>query len=352
MTQPSDEILLQAQELLRAKQKQEAQTLLAQYLQQNPHSEYAWWLMSFAVTNPDQQIECLERVLQLNPLRHKARAKLDALTGEKQSLAPTTERSRKLQEPHCHKQSTDLQSGRWIPVIMVAILITAGLTLYFGYRIFAEPQVALPEQAQIPQISQSSPTRQNLGLPPTWTQTPTEVPTIISTSTDTPIPTHSPTPDPNATRTPIPESLVGVQEGKYPPEFSLNDVVTGEEISIRNYAGQPILAVFLTTWCGYCKAQMPLTQSFYDYYRAQGFVVLGIGVGANSSAMRNYGSQNGLTFPILADTNLRVSRDYAIKAYPTNFYIDVDGKIGFVEVGMISKAKLNFFIFQSLDLGE
>ncbi len=345
MFQSQHEILPQAKQLLRAGRKEEARTLLAKYLQQNPQSEYGWWLMSFAVADPGQKIDCLEQVLKLNPNRRKARVRLQELTGS----GPLADwETSQLRNDIRQNTSINLHSGRWIAIISVFMVVVISLIGFFGYRIYSESQVMPLDQAV---AVESSPTRQNVGLPPTWTQTPTDqlppTQTPLPASIETPIPTQPPTLDPNATLTPLPESLIGIEAGDFPPDFSLTNVKTGEVASIRNYAGQPVLIIFLTTWCGYCEAQMPLMQSIYDYYRHQGFVVLGIGVGETSATMRNYGTKNGLTFPLLADTSTRVSMDYAIRAYPTNFYIDVDGTIGFVEVGMIPKAKLNFFILES-----
>jgi len=351
MFQSQNEILSQAKQLLRAGRKEEARMLLAKFLQQNPQSEYGWWLMSFAVAVPGQQIDCLERVLTLNPNRRKAQARLQELTGS----SPLADReTSRLRDDIRRNTSINLHSGRWIAIISVFMIVVISLIGFFGYRIYSEFQAMPLDQAMAvdqAKAVENSPTRQNVGLPPTWTQTPTEqlplTQTPLPAPIETPIPTQTPTLDPNATLTPLPESLIGIEAGDFPPDFSLTNVKTGEVASIRNYAGQPVLIVFLTTWCGYCEAQMPLMQSIYDYYRHQGFVVLGIGVGESSAAMRNYGTKNGLTFPLLADTSTRVSMDYAIRAYPTNFYIDIDGTIGFVEVGMIPKAKLNFFILES-----
>ena len=65
MNQPPSEILSQAADLLRARKLDEARSLLAGFLRENPNSDAGWWLMSFAVTDRDQKIGCLERVLKL-----------------------------------------------------------------------------------------------------------------------------------------------------------------------------------------------------------------------------------------------------------------------------------------------
>ena len=341
MTQPTNEILSQAKELLRARNKQDARNLLDKYLQQNPLSEEGWWLMSFAVANQDQQIQCLKKILQINPDRQKVREKIEELTGEKQGVEQAIGRtSSKDNAPHLDNKSKKKSSWRWIAPLLVCGLIIISLVLYFGYRKYSNPRVPTQAQAITPQ---SSTTHQSAGLPPTWTkEASTLTMTPLPNSTETPTPTGTPTPDPNATRTPIPESWIGTKAGMYPPDFALKDVVTGEEISIRDYIGQPVLIAFFATWCPYCKSDLPRVQAVYEEYRSQGFVVLGVGVDESESSVRNFGSRYSLSFPIMADPNSTVADDYLISGYPTYYYIGKSGKIGFVNIGTIKKANLIF----------
>jgi hypothetical protein len=67
MLQSSGDKLQQIEVLLKAGDKPEALRLLVDYLRLNPTSPRAWWLMSQAVTDPGQKVDCLERLLQLDP---------------------------------------------------------------------------------------------------------------------------------------------------------------------------------------------------------------------------------------------------------------------------------------------
>lgn len=78
-------LLEQAEELLRAGKRQAALPLLAEYLQGHPNSARGWWMLSLAVTDLRQQIDCMERVLVIDPNYGPAQARLDKL---EQMLAP------------------------------------------------------------------------------------------------------------------------------------------------------------------------------------------------------------------------------------------------------------------------
>lgn len=343
MTQPTDEIFSRAKELIRAGQKQDARNLLDEYLQQNINSEEGWWLMSFAVANQDQQIQCLQKILQINPDRQKVRIKLEELTGGKQEIEQSAGQSSSNHNPPPPKNKSNKKSPwRWIAPILVGVLIIISLLLYFRYRTTSEPKETIQAQAISPQ---SSPAIQSAGLPPTWTKgAPTLTSTPGPTQTETPVPTATATADPNATRTPIPESLIGVKAGMYPPDFTLKDAATGEEISIRDYMGQRVLIMIWASWCPYCKSDMPKIQAIYEEYENQGFVVLGVGDNESESSVRNFSARYGVTFSNMADPSGKVADEYFITGVPAYYFIGSSGKLGFAWSGTISEDVLIFHI--------
>ena len=76
MDQTTEEMLESAAELLRAGRPEKARALLADLLTQDPNSERAWLMLSFAVTDRAEQIHALEQVLRINPGNRVARSQL------------------------------------------------------------------------------------------------------------------------------------------------------------------------------------------------------------------------------------------------------------------------------------
>jgi hypothetical protein len=77
-TPPSPE-LVEAFNLIKAGQHEQAGRLLKSYLAQHKEDVDGWWLMAHAASQPDTMRRCLEMVLKLDPKHAKARAKLDKL---------------------------------------------------------------------------------------------------------------------------------------------------------------------------------------------------------------------------------------------------------------------------------
>jgi peroxiredoxin len=326
--------LSRAAELLRSGYKEDARELLVGFLKDNPNSTKAWWLMSFAASDLDQQISCLKRVLMLSPNHSKAQARLAALTGKSNKIS-TTNFSPK-------KPSLSLPAIALLVIFGCIGFLAVG---YFGFRIFFSPSTAQPTHAWVVQNPDPGviPTSE---ISPTGTSTPlpqlTSTPTVPPAATITPLISNTPTTDLNATRTPIPENQVGIGSGQYPPDFTLINAITNAEVTLRDYVGQPVIIVFLNPTSTESGLEMPELQSVYEKYQDQGLVVLGIGVGASQSALRNYtGRFGGLTFPLLSDWEHDIAGRYEVDTVPTNFFIRKNGRIWQVSIGMLRADELD-----------
>ncbi len=66
-------------DLMKAGRQQEAAARIAAFLKQHPDDERAWHMLSFALSDPDQQAYALQRVLRVNPDNRAARSQLTRL---------------------------------------------------------------------------------------------------------------------------------------------------------------------------------------------------------------------------------------------------------------------------------
>jgi hypothetical protein len=72
--------LVRAYESIRAGDLSLARSLIKEVIQASPGSERAWLMLSLAVEDPQQQADCLQRVLRLNPNNPTALARLMEIT--------------------------------------------------------------------------------------------------------------------------------------------------------------------------------------------------------------------------------------------------------------------------------
>jgi peroxiredoxin len=122
--------------------------------------------------------------------------------------------------------------------------------------------------------------------------------------------------------------------GFYAPDFTLPSL-DGQSYSLSELRGRPILLNLWASWCLPCRAEMPALQRVYEEHQAQGFIVLAVNATNQDSpgAAAAFVEELGLSYPILLDEEGTVSRLYGLRALPTTFFIDAEGKIIEVIVG-------------------
>ncbi len=141
------------------------------------------------------------------------------------------------------------------------------------------------------------------------------------------------------------------QEGFQAPDFQL-ETFTGDEYTLSELRGMPVLINFWASWCPPCRSEMPAIQRVYDEFQDQGFVVLAV----NSTHQDNLGDAitfaqiRKLTFPILLDRDGSVGNLYEVRSLPTTFFVDPQGKIQDVVVGgPMAEALLRIRVQQLLE---
>ena len=130
------------------------------------------------------------------------------------------------------------------------------------------------------------------------------------------------------------EPVKQVELGDLAPNFQLEDT-RGNKVSLADLRGKVVLINFWATWCPPCKAEMPAFEQTYKDYTDEGFVILAVNAIQQDSveAIDSFRAANGLTFPILLDTNGDINRAYQVRSLPTSFFVGKDGIISEVVIG-------------------
>jgi peroxiredoxin len=113
------------------------------------------------------------------------------------------------------------------------------------------------------------------------------------------------------------------------PQFSLASR-GGQTVSLAQYKGQVVMLNFWASWCGPCRQEMPLLESIYKKYNKLGFTMLGVNVEPDSQAANEWLKATPVSFPILYDTESKVSKLYDVAGMPTSIIIDRAGKVRLV----------------------
>jgi len=109
------------------------------------------------------------------------------------------------------------------------------------------------------------------------------------------------------------------------PEFEL-PATDGSVRRLSDFRGRYLLVNFWAVWCSPCRKEMPSMQRVYEQLRGDDFEMVAIHVGPSLKGAREYAEQLGLTFPILVDVQMALSR-WQVQGLPTTFLLDRDGRI-------------------------
>jgi len=122
--------------------------------------------------------------------------------------------------------------------------------------------------------------------------------------------------------------------GFFAPEISMSSL-TGEEISLSDFRGHPVILNFWTTWCPPCRAEMSAMQRAFLDYQETGTIILAVNSTSQDSvaAVENFIDQYGVSIPILLDREGDVASLYQITSLPTTYFIDKSGIIREVVIG-------------------
>ncbi|HEX6706441.1 MAG TPA: TlpA disulfide reductase family protein [Albitalea sp.] len=116
------------------------------------------------------------------------------------------------------------------------------------------------------------------------------------------------------------------------PDFTLR-TMDGPNLRLQEQRGRVVLVNFWATWCGPCRQEMPHLNRLYDKYRSSGFTLLGVNIDDDARLAAEVAAKLGVRFPVLLDTDKKVSRLYDMSAMPATIVIDRDGKVRFIHRG-------------------
>jgi peroxiredoxin len=116
------------------------------------------------------------------------------------------------------------------------------------------------------------------------------------------------------------------------PDFTLRSA-DGRNLRLGEQRGQVVLVNFWATWCGPCRVEMPHLNRLYEKYRPAGFTLLGVNVDDDAGKATGLAGKLGLKFPVLLDTDKKVSRQFDVSTMPSTWLIDRDGRVRFEHRG-------------------
>ncbi len=119
------------------------------------------------------------------------------------------------------------------------------------------------------------------------------------------------------------------------PAFTMRDL-DGRTISSAAFKGKVVIVNFWATWCPPCRAEIPDLIALQDKYRD---TVQVIGVSQDEIApeqVKRFAVDHGMNYPIVMSTGEIETLFPGIRALPTSFILDREGRLVQKHVGMLN----------------
>ena len=162
-----------------------------------------------------------------------------------------------------------------------------------------------------------------------------------------------------ATAGDVPQSQTSLI-GKPAPDFVLQDV-SGKTVALSSFKGKPLLINFWATWCGPCKIETPWLIELQKEYASKGFEVIGIstegedlkpddkeGFDRQKAAIAKFIKEEHMQYPVLVNGDSLVGPYGGLDAMPTSVYVNPEGKVVAVQLGITSKEDMEANIKKAL----
>ena len=135
-----------------------------------------------------------------------------------------------------------------------------------------------------------------------------------------------------------------VKKGEAVADFELTGV-DGKTYRLSDYKGKKVYLKFWASWCSICLASLPDTDELAKE-ASDDYVVLTVvspgqkGEQAEEAFKKWYQGLDYKDLPVLLDPSGQLLASYGVRSYPTQAFIDKEGKLVKTQPGFMDKASI------------
>ncbi|MFC1781543.1 redoxin domain-containing protein [Planctomycetota bacterium] len=123
--------------------------------------------------------------------------------------------------------------------------------------------------------------------------------------------------------------------GKNAPDFTVTDI-KGTKHSLSDYKGKNVLVVFWATWCPACNLEIPHLIELRNMFEKDELAIITIS-NEDTEDLKEFVAEKQMNYTVTVPGEAALLNPFAqVTAIPTTFFIDTQGVINDVIVGLVT----------------
>ena len=114
----------------------------------------------------------------------------------------------------------------------------------------------------------------------------------------------------------------------------------GQQISLSDYAGKPLIVNFFASWCEPCQQETPLLARFYRAEHGK-VAIVGLDENDGQASALSFTHKEGVSYPVGFDPQVVAASAYGVAGLPQTFFLDARHRIVDRVFGAVTQADLN-----------
>jgi peroxiredoxin len=124
------------------------------------------------------------------------------------------------------------------------------------------------------------------------------------------------------------------QVGSVAPDFSL-PTAAGKTIKLSDLRGKVVVVNFFATWCPPCRAETPDLVAASNAFAPRGVVFVGVDAKESAQLVNQFAAAKDVAYILALDSDGKVDERYDVRAIPTTYVVDRDGRIAYRQLDLL-----------------
>lgn len=126
-----------------------------------------------------------------------------------------------------------------------------------------------------------------------------------------------------------------LESGQAMPACKLASLADNQVTDLNQMKGKVLYVDFWASWCGPCAKSFPFMNEMHQQLKDKGLEIIGVNLDENPGDAKDFLAKYPAKFTVLADAtqDKKCAQDFAVKAMPSSYIIDQNGKVHHVHLG-------------------